>query len=165
MSLVWQSVLLWICTGVLRIPTTSLRTGLGMTREFLQLLSLVWQSASPDPKAPLPKGGGHGEAVTGGFHSAQTRRKRAAIHPQVSLHQPPAGPPPFRQGRHIYHAKRTDQAVRPFLHNRFPTGFVTSLPSGSPGNGSPPRFAAGSNPRCPPPEAAAGSPSDPSCCE
>ena len=27
----WQSVLLWICTGVLRIPTTSLRTGLGMT--------------------------------------------------------------------------------------------------------------------------------------
>ena len=30
---------LWICAGVLRIPTTSLRTGLGMTREFLRLLS------------------------------------------------------------------------------------------------------------------------------
>ena len=39
MSLVWQSVLLDLCAGVLRIPTTSLRTGLGMTREFLRLLS------------------------------------------------------------------------------------------------------------------------------
>ena len=29
--------------------------------------SLVWQSASPVPLAPLPKGGWHGEAVTGGF--------------------------------------------------------------------------------------------------
>ena len=27
----WQSVFLWICTRVLRIPTTSVRTGLGMT--------------------------------------------------------------------------------------------------------------------------------------
>ena len=26
-----------------------------------------WQSASPVPSAPLPKGGWHGEAVTGGF--------------------------------------------------------------------------------------------------
>ena len=26
-----------------------------------------WQSASPVPKAPLPKGGWHGEAVTGGY--------------------------------------------------------------------------------------------------
>ena len=39
----WQSVLLWICAGVLRIPTTSLRTGLGMTREFFRFLSLVSQ--------------------------------------------------------------------------------------------------------------------------
>ena len=29
-----------------------------------------WQSASPVPSAPLPKGGCHGEAVTGGFFSA-----------------------------------------------------------------------------------------------
>ena len=28
-----------------------------------------WQSASPVPSAPLPKGGWHGEAVTGGFLS------------------------------------------------------------------------------------------------
>ncbi len=28
-----------------------------------------WQSASPVPKALLPKGGWHGEAVTGGFRS------------------------------------------------------------------------------------------------
>ena len=27
----------------------------------------LWQSASPVPSAPLPKGGWHGEAVTGGF--------------------------------------------------------------------------------------------------
>ena len=30
-------------------------------------MSLVWQSASPVPSAPLPKGGWRGEAVTGGF--------------------------------------------------------------------------------------------------
>ena len=30
-------------------------------------MSLVWQSASPVPSAPLPKGGCHGKAVTGGF--------------------------------------------------------------------------------------------------
>ena len=27
----------------------------------------LWQSATPVPLAPLPKGGWHGEAVTGGF--------------------------------------------------------------------------------------------------
>ena len=36
----WQSVLLVLGAGVLRIPTTSLRTGLGMTRKFFQPLSL-----------------------------------------------------------------------------------------------------------------------------
>ena len=38
----------------------------------------LWQSASPVPLAPLPKGGWHGEAVTGGFlfapHSRQGTR-------------------------------------------------------------------------------------------
>ena len=29
-------------------------------------MSLVWQSATPVPLAPLPKGGWHGKAVTGG---------------------------------------------------------------------------------------------------
>ena len=33
-------------------------------------MSLPWQSASPVPLAPLPKGGWHGEAVTGGFFCA-----------------------------------------------------------------------------------------------
>ena len=32
-------------------------------------MSLVWQSASPVLMVPLPKGGWHGEAVTGGFFS------------------------------------------------------------------------------------------------
>ena len=92
----WQSVFLWICTGVLRmtllrcpkflrcltadagnfdrghsltslplplaalgsLPTTSLRTGLGMTRKFFRLLSLRGRSAPvairPPSKAPLP---------------------------------------------------------------------------------------------------------------
>ena len=27
----------------------------------------LWQSATPVPSAPLPKGGWHGKAVTGGF--------------------------------------------------------------------------------------------------
>ena len=32
-------------------------------------MSLVWQSASSVPSAPLPKGGWHGKVVTGGFFS------------------------------------------------------------------------------------------------
>ena len=32
----------------------------------------LWQSASPVPLAPLPKGGWHGKAVTGGFRSPRT---------------------------------------------------------------------------------------------
>ena len=70
----WQSVLLDLCAGVLRIPTTSLRTGLGMTRKFFRLLSLRGRKApvairTPVLLAPLPKGGWHGEAVTGGYIS------------------------------------------------------------------------------------------------
>ena len=53
----------------------------------------------PTILAPLPKGGWHGEAVTGGFLSAPASRKRTPHTPQVSLHQPSVGPPPFRQGR------------------------------------------------------------------
>ena len=49
---------LWICAGVLRIPTTSLRTGLGMTREFLRLLSLVVAIRTPVPRPPCLKGAG-----------------------------------------------------------------------------------------------------------
>ena len=50
----WQSVLLVLGTEVLRIPTTSLRTGLGMTRKFFRLLSLLWQSVPPPPKILFP---------------------------------------------------------------------------------------------------------------
>ena len=53
-SLVWQSVLLVLGTEVLRIPTTSLRTGLGMTRKFFRLLLLLWQSVPPPPKMLFP---------------------------------------------------------------------------------------------------------------
>ena len=88
----WQSVLLGLFTGALRIPTTSLRTGLGMTREFLQLLSPASAIRFPVPLAPLPKGGWHGEAVTGGFFPVRIYRKRAAFTPQKSLHQPSVGP-------------------------------------------------------------------------
>ena len=54
------------------LPTTSLRTGLGMTRKFFRLPSLRGRNApvairSPVPSAPLPKEGWHGKAVTGGF--------------------------------------------------------------------------------------------------
>ena len=35
-----------------------------------QFANWSWQSASPVPLAPLPKGGWHGEAVTGGYISA-----------------------------------------------------------------------------------------------
>ena len=64
----WQSVPLDLCAGVLRIPTTSVRTGLGMTRKFLRLLSLRGRKApvairSPAPTHlfphPLKKRGGH----------------------------------------------------------------------------------------------------------
>ena len=54
LSLVWQSVLLLLGTGVLRIPTTSLRTGLGMTRKFFRLLSLAVAIRTPSPKTLFP---------------------------------------------------------------------------------------------------------------
>ena len=44
----------------------------------------LWQSASPVPSAPLPKGGWHGEAVTGGFlftpHPLQRPRRGRCPH-------------------------------------------------------------------------------------
>ena len=36
---------------------------------------------TPVPSAPLPKGGWHGEAVTGGFFPARTHGKCAAVYP------------------------------------------------------------------------------------
>ena len=59
----WQSVLLDLCAVVLRIPTTSLRTGLGMTRKFFRLLSLRGRKAPvairpPSPRLPCLKGAG-----------------------------------------------------------------------------------------------------------
>ena len=60
-------------------------------------MSLVWQSASPVPSAPLPKRGCHGEAVTGGFFS----------------HTPCGRPPPHR----ILRAKTAGPLAPP--HNAF----------------------------------------------
>ena len=50
----WQSVLLVLCAGVLRIPTTSLRTGLGMTRKFFRLPSLRGRNAPVAIRPPRP---------------------------------------------------------------------------------------------------------------
>ena len=52
----WQSVLLDLCAGGLRIPTTSLRTGLGMTRKFFRLLSLRGRYAPVAIRIPRPLG-------------------------------------------------------------------------------------------------------------
>ena len=99
-SLVWQSVLLVLGTGVLRIPTTSLRTGLGMTRKFFRLPSLRGRNAPvairiPVPLAPLPKGGWHGEAVAGGFLTSPH-----LLYPSVGATLAVARPyNPFRRGR------------------------------------------------------------------
>ena len=40
----------------------------------------LWQSASPVPTASLPKGGWHGEAVTGGFFPTRTHRKHEVLY-------------------------------------------------------------------------------------
>ena len=53
-----------------------------------QFANWSWQSASPIPSAPLPKGDWHGEAVTGGF--------RSPLHPlQRPRRGDPCGRPPI----------------------------------------------------------------------
>ena len=47
-------------------PPTTHRTPCNVSLRS-QCAHWLWQSASPVPSAPLPKGGWHGEAVTGGF--------------------------------------------------------------------------------------------------
>ncbi len=59
-----------------------------------------WQSASPSLKAPLPKGGCHGKAVTGGFFFRPRQGTRAL---------------PYKVLR--YRA-RADRVVRPYKHFR-----------------------------------------------
>ena len=60
----------------------------------------LWQSASPVPLAPLPKGGWHGEAVTGGFFS------RTPCNPSVGAGFYPARgrgrAPPLRTTRYAF---------------------------------------------------------------
>ena len=51
-----------------------------------QFANWLWQSASPAPLAPLPKGGCRGDAVTGGFFS------RASCNPSVGAGFYPARP-------------------------------------------------------------------------
>ena len=54
----------------------------------------LWQSASPVPMAPLPKGGWHGEAVTGGFFFAPHRADKV-VRPYTRLRRgDPCGRPP-----------------------------------------------------------------------
>ena len=48
-------------------PTAPLVKKLSLRGQFA---NWPWQSASPVPSPPLPKGGWYGEAVTGGFFSA-----------------------------------------------------------------------------------------------
>ncbi|MBD9227131.1 MAG: MBL fold metallo-hydrolase [Clostridiales bacterium] len=60
MSPGWQSVPPDLCAGVLRIPTTSLRTGLGMTRKFFRLLSLRCRFTNRLQQSAPPKGRKHG---------------------------------------------------------------------------------------------------------
>ena len=89
-SLLWQSVLLVLGTGVLRIPTTSLRTGLGMTRKFFRLLSLLWQSVPPVPENAFPFTQKKGSATrqspfSNRFNSSEIRIAHCA---RVQLHIP-----------------------------------------------------------------------------
>ena len=49
----------------------------------------LWQSASPVPKGPLPKGPWHGEAVTEGFHAG------TFLQPSVGADDPVAVPKIF----------------------------------------------------------------------
>ena len=51
----------------IREPTVVLAKTVSLRGQFA---NWPWQSASPVPSAPLPKGGWHGEAVTGGFFFA-----------------------------------------------------------------------------------------------
>ena len=85
-------------------------------------MSLVWQSASSVPLAPLPKGGWHGEAVTGGFHAgtflSNLRRGRRPRRPEPDFSRTP------RQGTRalpykvLRYRARADRVVRPYKQFR-----------------------------------------------
>ena len=101
----WQSVLLVLGAGILRIPTTSLRTGLGMTRKFFRPLSLQAGAhtgyPAPNPSTnlrlvPLPLGKGGKlslpQLLTGSFAIASDAfpfpRKSAARDPAAAVMDP-----------------------------------------------------------------------------
>ena len=111
----WQSALLVLGAGVLRIPTTSLRTGLGMTRKFFQPLSLRagantgYPARNPSTNlrlVPLPLGKGGKlslpQLLTGSFAIASDAfpfpRKSAARDPAAAVMGPPQNRPPFPGG-------------------------------------------------------------------
>ena len=54
--------------GAPTLPPTTLRSSCNLSLRS-RCAHRLWQSASPVLKAPLPKGGWHGAAVTGGFFS------------------------------------------------------------------------------------------------
>ena len=112
----WQSVLLVLGAGILRIPTTSLRTGLGMTRKFFRLLSLRagantgYPARNPSTNlrlVPLPLGKGGKlslpQLLTGSFAIASDAfpfpRKSAARDPAAAVMRPLKIDPLFPVGR------------------------------------------------------------------
>ena len=99
----------------------------------------LWQSASPVPKAPLPKGGWHGEAVTGGFLTAflvtlrrgdPCGRPREGRSPSPTHHKIR-----FRRGRCL-HRPASPHSLQPVIPRPVRTLVVGSEPSAAGGRGS-----------------------------
>ena len=62
-----------------------------------QFANRLWQSVTPVPSAPLPKGGRHGEAVPGGFFSRPPAGHTGPALQGVSLSEPDEqGRPPLQ---------------------------------------------------------------------
>ena len=76
----------------------------------------LWQSASPVPKAPLPKGGWHGEAVTGGFRSPLRTPCNAFVGATLAVARGRGRAPPLRTIKNPLH--RADRVVRPYKEFR-----------------------------------------------
>ena len=59
----------------------------------------LWQSAPPSPRPPCLKGAVTAKPCLGDSSPHELTANAQPFSPQVSLHQPSVGPPPFRQGR------------------------------------------------------------------
>ena len=96
----------------IREPTVVLAKPVSLRGQFA---NWPWQSASPVPSAPLPKGDWHGEAVTGGFFPARTYSKRAAVLP-ASIPPPTLGWSPSLWAREAFCVGATLAVARPTAH-------------------------------------------------